>query len=973
MIRRNDFWMHLKLVGLVLAGFSLSGPGTAIEPVTAIDHDPSQASGWLRLHSGDHSGDHGGDHVAGTFVDSPDTETLVWRHERFADPFRFQLIGVRGGAFPPSNQAIVGGDGFLVELVGGDRLVGQVTAIDSQTVTINAMGLGEVQVLRRAVWRISAPEPADVPVFVGPIGLTDWSSVGDKSDWENRGGRLSTSKDDASILRDDILPAKARIELQLSWQESPDFVLALGVGDGDEDLDVSTQAAFRVEIWDGQMVLLRESGDAADLVMLGNVSTFDNVLELRLDLDQVAGTVRCRVGDDPSPVELKLAPAAEAPIHRGIRLINLNGGVSLDAIQVLPLPPESTQATIENDILVTKDDREFRGRVNGIEGGDWVLVADETEHRISPNDVNEIRFAADRDSNQDSESDSEKGSSRGSREMGAVQENEEADLPTDVASPPDFRIITHSGSRLTGTWQGVSDGKLRLIVGSLTQPASIATSQISRLNQVGYSPVTRNAIAVRSARLEFPRGELRGKLIPSPIGTKPTPLRFQANGSTPVTFASDFVGCLFFREPPAPESLAQRRAREDMERAAQMQQARRAPKPDQGFMAAIGRAFGNNAQTQQRQIKSLHLLSGETIPCEIERIDEDGVVFASQMTKQTKLPHGIIRAVSLVSNWSGTTLGPEKQERLMTVPRVGKNRPPSHLVIAKNGDLLRCKLIRLTEKMALVETRLETIEIDRALIAEIVWLVNPSVTPTTNGDGQGNEDGLVVRAKMRNGNQFSLIPDQVTETAIVGSHPYLGDSEINLSDTDELIFGSYVSRTDHEQPFQRWKLRDAPEPMIAGSGEDGGRTPGTASVLVGKPAPDFTLDLLDGDRFQVSQQKGKVLVLDFWATWCGPCLQAMPVIDKTVAKFDSQQVMLVAVNMQETADPIRKTLQRLKLSPHVALDIDGVAAARYQADAIPQTVVIDRDGNIARVFVGSGGNLDEQLTAAIEEQLAYEE
>src|SRR4029077_7944685 len=141
--------------------------------------------------------------------------------------------------------------------------------------------------------------------------------------------------------------------------------------------------------------------------------------------------------------------------------------------------------------------------------------------------------------------------------------------------------------------------------------------------------------------------------------------------------------------------------------------------------------------------------------------------------------------------------------------------------------------------------------------------------------------------------------------------------------------------------YQQWKLKDAPEPREAG-GEDGqsptGRTPGTASALVGKPAPVFELELLGGSKFRLAEHKGKVVVLDFWATWCGPCLQAMPQVDRVTQEFRDQDVRLIAVNLEETPKQITAMLERQKMNLTVALDREGRVAEKYKASAIPQTV-----------------------------------
>src|SRR5207244_3104114 len=156
---------------------------------------------------------------------------------------------------------------------------------------------------------------------------------------------------------------------------------------------------------------------------------------------------------------------------------------------------------------------------------------------------------------------------------------------------------------------------------------------------------------------------------------------------------------------------------------------------------------------------------------------------------------------------------------------------------------------------------------------------------------------------------------------------------------------------------QLWKLTDAVEPRYirdAALGSASGRPDAAESGLVGKAAPDVHLELLEGGRFNLTEQKGHVVVLDFWASWCGPCMQAMPQVDAVVEEFAGRGVKLVAVNMQEDRTAASGALERLKIHPSVALDVDGAAAEHYQVTAIPQTVVIGADGNVAQVFVGAG-------------------
>jgi len=142
----------------------------------------------------------------------------------------------------------------------------------------------------------------------------------------------------------------------------------------------------------------------------------------------------------------------------------------------------------------------------------------------------------------------------------------------------------------------------------------------------------------------------------------------------------------------------------------------------------------------------------------------------------------------------------------------------------------------------------------------------------------------------------------------------------------------------------------------------------TVHPLVGKPAPDFTAELLDGTPWKLSQQQDKVVVLDFWATWCGPCIEAMPVITEVTGSFADRDVVLYTINIGESAEEIKAFLQRLNIDVPVLLDPEAKLADTYAAEAIPQTVLIGKNGRVEAVHVGYSGlealkqELTQQLT-----------
>ena len=202
----------------------------------------------------------------------------------------------------------------------------------------------------------------------------------------------------------------------------------------------------------------------------------------------------------------------------------------------------------------------------------------------------------------------------------------------------------------------------------------------------------------------------------------------------------------------------------------------------------------------------------------------------------------------------------------------------------------------------------------------------------------------------------------MADGAVTGKSDVLGDCRVALDEVDQLLIGGAIEQAAAQVAYGPWRLHSAPEPKVP---ESDGSSSGSESPLVGKPAPDFTLELLGGKTFHLAEAKGKVVLLDFWATWCGPCLQAMPQVEAVAEEFKEKGVQLIAVNLQEDPKQITAMLERHKMHPAVALDRDGAVAQKYEANAIPQTVIIDKDGKVARLFVGGGPNLGDQLREAL--------
>ncbi len=143
-----------------------------------------------------------------------------------------------------------------------------------------------------------------------------------------------------------------------------------------------------------------------------------------------------------------------------------------------------------------------------------------------------------------------------------------------------------------------------------------------------------------------------------------------------------------------------------------------------------------------------------------------------------------------------------------------------------------------------------------------------------------------------------------------------------------------------------------------------------SDALIDEAAPAFTLERLTGGEQSLAAHEGEIVILDFWATWCPPCVKALPLLVSVANDYKDRGVVFHAVNVRENNQRVETFLERQGLEMSVLMDRDGAVADLYKVTGIPQTVVIDKEGIVRIVHVGLIPNLERQLRDELDELLA---
>jgi peroxiredoxin len=874
--------------------------------------------------------------VAGNLLASDDASVLRWHAPAFVQPLQFPLAALKSVRWPVSGAPPVPKGDYCIELEGDDVLFGNLLALTADQLEIDSPRFGRLHLPRRQVRRFYRWSGAEL-VYFGPHGLSDWKELSAGKNWRDEGGPLATSQFDAALFGSPGLPEKAVIEVELAWKQKPDFVLELGV----DELAKSTEGVFRIEVWDGELVLVGESKRDADLAALQKLPAGEGSARLQIYLDQRQGQAIVLNQSSQTMATLKIDPAS-ARVAQGVRLINKNGDVRLQALRITRWNGTAPEKGLANRARLHRaSGAVVYGELKAYDPKtkQFTLATGKEDLQIGCNDVTDIYLTP----------------SAGPAEKIALAERK-------------LRVVFRDGSRVSGTLSRIEDKSLTVISTGAKEPLLAPFADLRGLLSLRSDRPPDVPVALgKPGQLKLEGIALKGRLVTAAAGAanlltwKPD-LALSASPLTP-----GVAGEIVYREPPPPAP--------EVRDEPQFPRAQRAP----GMAEAVGRfLFGEPTPAPATPTpvasgpKSLHLRSGDVVPCEVTGIDEQGVTFTSPLTAATRIPHAKIKSIELVSTRDAPQLNQLKRDRLLTLPRLQKDVPPTHLICSTNGDFLRGRNLEMNDKSLRVEVRLEVRTIPRDRVAQIIWLHADELTDRrAEGTKQGGADRRVqVLRGDRNRLTFAL--ERSDAKQISGTSDVLAACRADLADVDMLYFGSAIEDSAAKLAYNLWKLHHATEPKVAEAIADDspeGEPTGKSSPLVGQAAFVFKLPTLDGPDFDLASRKGKIVILDFWATWCGPCMQTAPLFEDVMREFAGRDVELIGVNMEEQPDLIKSVLERHKLRFRVALDRDGAIAPRYGVTAIPQTVVIDREGKIARLFVGGGKKTADALRKSIQELL----
>jgi hypothetical protein len=435
------------LLGIVLAWLLPSGARAADQPAQAVLYlaKARPSSGEIRA--------------------STDPGVLRWKAAASDSPRDFAWNEVSAIEWPPAAARPKPTGDFRFELTAGDVLFGTLLALDDRQAELDVSRLGRIHVQRSNLHRIDRWRDGADLIYQGPNGLVGWKEPAGQKNWSDDSGRPMTNRKSASIRGDFKLPARARIEFEISWRRKADFVFALGVDDTEE----SVKRAFRFEAWGSDLIVQRELKKEADLNVVQKIGSGPGRSHFQVYLDQDKERILTFSPDGKQLSHFKVGSAPRAALP-GLCLQNLHGDVRLDWLRISPWNGEIPREVPANQTRVHRADGSFV---------DGQLTAFDAA-------VKAFRFR----------------STQGESRMPIDQVSSAFLSPPNDGPPRMIRAVCHDGSRLSGDLVKLDEGLLVLNVPGIREPvqlplAGLRTLVVNRNENHGVTASEQSAVSVK--------------------------------------------------------------------------------------------------------------------------------------------------------------------------------------------------------------------------------------------------------------------------------------------------------------------------------------------------------------------------------------------------------------------------------------------------------------------------------------------
>ena len=361
--------------------------------------------------------------------------------------------------------------------------------------------------------------------------------------------------------------------------------------------------------------------------------------------------------------------------------------------------------------------------------------------------------------------------------------------------------------------------------------------------------------------------------------------------------------------------------------------------------------------------------NGDNLPAAFVKMREQMVELKLPFLSGCNVESSRLQAIELACKGKRLEHGftKESREQLLSFPRGTELSLYPHALVGKNEDLLRGMVVSVTSTAIEMDVKLEPCLIGRDAVNAIIFL--PIATKDVKGSDNEDTTGSIAKPKhsigiaLANGYRITADILNVEGETLTCSSSWLGKFELSKDWISSLSFGS--ASLGESSNYANWEVKTLRDPAWLET-----PTNEKAQSLVGTVVEPFSLSTLQGETWNSQDHAGKVIILDFWATWCGPCIKSLPEYLSVASKYNTNDVVFLGVNTTETPEVVREFVVKQKLETFDSLfDFGGELTRRMQVSGIPHTVVIGPTGNIEHVHVGYSKNAAKELETKINKLL----